>query len=70
MPLTVSNNILGITWVMGLMLVPAVFFLVAGPDSLARSVLAGGSADVGRRSLEHVLAHRPAADLAVDRWAR
>ena len=30
-PLTVSNNILGITWVMGLILVPAVFFLIAGP---------------------------------------
>ncbi len=30
-PLTVSNNLFGITWVMGLILVPAVFFLVAGP---------------------------------------
>jgi iron(III) transport system permease protein len=30
-PISVSNNILGVTWVMGLMLVPAMFFLVAGP---------------------------------------
>ena len=30
-PLTVSNNLLGITWVMGLILVPPVFFLIAGP---------------------------------------
>src|SRR5262249_34451872 len=30
-PISVSNNIFGVTWVMGLMLVPAMFFLVAGP---------------------------------------
>jgi iron(III) transport system permease protein len=30
-PLTVSNNLFGITWVMGLILVPPVFFLIAGP---------------------------------------
>jgi iron(III) transport system permease protein len=30
-PLTISNNLLGIGWVMGLILVPAVFFLLAGP---------------------------------------
>lgn len=30
-PLTVSNSLLGIIWVMGLILVPAVFFLIAGP---------------------------------------
>jgi iron(III) transport system permease protein len=30
-PISVSNNILGVTWAMGLMLVPAMFFLVAGP---------------------------------------
>ena len=30
-PLSVSNNIFGVTWVMGLMLVPGMFFLVAGP---------------------------------------
>jgi iron(III) transport system permease protein len=29
-PLTVSNNLVGIIWVMGLILVPAVFFLIAG----------------------------------------
>lgn len=30
-PLTISNNLFGIIWVMGLILVPAVFFLLAGP---------------------------------------
>src|SRR6185436_1817517 len=30
-PPTVSNNLFGITWVMGLILVPVVFFLIAGP---------------------------------------
>jgi iron(III) transport system permease protein len=31
-PLTVSDNLIGITWVMALILVPAIFFLIAGPS--------------------------------------
>lgn len=42
-PLTVSNNIWGITWVIGLMLVPAVFFLVAGPMRALDPALAEAS---------------------------
>ena len=53
-PLTVSNNLLGITWVMGLILVPPVFFLIAGPMHVARPIVAGGGAHVGGRRLEHV----------------
>jgi iron(III) transport system permease protein len=30
-PVSVSNNVVGIAWVMGLVLAPAIFFLVAGP---------------------------------------
>ncbi len=30
-PISISGNIWGITWVIGLMLAPAIFFLVAGP---------------------------------------
>lgn len=30
-PVTVSNNLFGIAWVMGLLLVPPMFFLIAGP---------------------------------------
>jgi iron(III) transport system permease protein len=30
-PLTISNNVYGMIWVMGLILAPAIFFLVAGP---------------------------------------
>ncbi len=49
-PLTVSNNVGGMIWVMGLILTPAIFFLLAGPmrsldpalDEAAR--MSGGSA--------------------------